>query len=141
MALFATAHAASGRAEPVRRGAHDRSRIRRGRLGTRVVSANRWVAARKLLCVRLDNLGDVLMTTPALRALKERAPSRRITLLASTVGAEAAAFIPEIDETMTYRAPWMKTAPVADAAAGRQFIGELQRRRFDAAIIFTVYSQ
>ena len=30
-----------------------------------------WEDARNLLCVRLDSLGDVLMTTPAIRALKE----------------------------------------------------------------------
>ena len=27
-----------------------------------------WSDARALLCVRLDTIGDVLMTTPALRA-------------------------------------------------------------------------
>jgi ADP-heptose:LPS heptosyltransferase len=29
-----------------------------------------WQRARRVLCVRLDQLGDVLMTTPAIRALK-----------------------------------------------------------------------
>jgi ADP-heptose:LPS heptosyltransferase len=33
--------------------------------------------------VRLDNLGDVLMTTPALRALEESQPERHVTLLTS----------------------------------------------------------
>ena len=54
------------------------------------VSAERWSQARNILAVRLDNLGDVLMTTPALRAIKESDPRRRITLLASEAGAEAA---------------------------------------------------
>ncbi|HXD51782.1 MAG TPA: glycosyl transferase, partial [Burkholderiales bacterium] len=40
-----------------------------------------WDQAQNLLCVRLDSLGDVLMTTPAIRALKHSAPGRRITLL------------------------------------------------------------
>ena len=30
----------------------------------------RWSRALNLLCIRLDNMGDVLMCTPALRALK-----------------------------------------------------------------------
>ena len=30
-----------------------------------------WSLVRRLLAVRLDSLGDVLMTTPALRALRE----------------------------------------------------------------------
>ena len=50
-----------------------------------------WSQARNILCVRLDALGDVLMTTPALRALKTSHPGRRITLLTSPAGAEAAA--------------------------------------------------
>ena len=40
--------------------------------GTGKMSASfGWEDARNLLCVRLDSLGDVLMTTPAIRALKE----------------------------------------------------------------------
>ena len=29
-----------------------------------------WETAARLLCIRLDSLGDVLMMTPAIRALK-----------------------------------------------------------------------
>lgn len=49
-----------------------------------------WRNAQELLCVRLDSIGDVLMTTPAIRALKESNPARRITLLTSSAGAEVA---------------------------------------------------
>ncbi len=49
-----------------------------------------WADAKRLLCVRLDTMGDVLMTGPALRALRESAPGRRITLLTSAAGAAAA---------------------------------------------------
>ena len=40
-----------------------------------------WAAAKRLLCVRLDTLGDVAMMEPALRALRRAAPGRRLTLL------------------------------------------------------------
>jgi ADP-heptose:LPS heptosyltransferase len=53
--------------------------------------------AREVLCVRLDTMGDVLMTGPALRALREAAPGRRLTLLTSAPGAAAAALMPEVD--------------------------------------------
>ena len=36
-----------------------------------------WNGARSILAVRLDSIGDLLMTTPALRALKEGRPARR----------------------------------------------------------------
>ena len=38
-----------------------------------------WSSARRILCVRLDTIGDVLMTGPALRALCRE--GRRVTLM------------------------------------------------------------
>ena len=50
----------------------------------------RWQAARRILAVRLDNLGDVLVTTPAIHAVKVSLPDAAITLLASPVGTQVA---------------------------------------------------
>ncbi|HET7598421.1 MAG TPA: glycosyl transferase, partial [Burkholderiales bacterium] len=66
-----------------------------------------WLAAERILCVRLDSMGDVLMTTPAMRALKNGG-GRRVTLLASSAGAAIARFLPEVDEAIEFTAPWMK---------------------------------
>lgn len=99
-----------------------------------------WSSARRILAVRLDNLGDVLMTTPALRALRGTDPQRRITLLASPSGAAAVPFVPEIDAVIVTGGPWMPgdvTKPPALLAT----IDRLREERFDAAVIFTVYSQ
>ena len=99
-----------------------------------------WSEAKNVLAVRLDNIGDVLMTTPAIRALKESVPGRRVTLLTSTAGAQVAPFIREIDQVITFAAPWMKATgdePTMDGA----MIVQLAARNFDAAVIFTVYSQ
>ena len=101
-----------------------------------------WSNAQSVLCVRLDTLGDVLMTTPAIRALKESRPGRRITLLTSRRGAEVAPFVPEIDEAIAYDAPWMPSIePRTDSGPDLDMAAELRRRRFDAAAIFTVYTQ
>ncbi len=101
-----------------------------------------WAGARKILCVRLDALGDVLMTTPALRALKEARSGRWITLLTSPAGAEAAALLPSVDEVIVYEAPWMKaTAHRSDSRADHALVKRLRDDHFDAAAIFTVYSQ
>lgn len=99
-----------------------------------------WSGVRNLLCVRLDSLGDVLMTTPALRALRESLPDCRLTLLTSAAGAEAARHIPEVDEAIAFQAPWMK-ASGASAAEDHAMVETLASRAFDAAVIFTVYSQ
>lgn len=106
------------------------------------MASDRWADAKNLLCVRLDALGDVLLTSPALRALKESTPGRRITLLTSRAGAAAAELIPDVDRVLQYDAPWMKaTAPGADASREFELIEQLRNGRFEGAAIFTVYSQ
>ena len=106
---------------------------------TRAIS---WSQARRILCVRLDTLGDVLMTSPALRALKESDPDRRLTLLTSSAGAEISSLIPEIDGVITYGAPWMKsTTSRTTTRPETQMIERLHLANFDAAVIFTVYTQ
>lgn len=105
-----------------------------------------WRSARRILVVRLDNLGDVLMTTPAISALAasnlplEPGPRRRITLLASRAGAAVSGHVPAIDEVIVYDAPWVK-GPERSGQADRRFMAKLAQRRFDAAVIFTVSTQ
>ena len=98
-----------------------------------------WSSARRIMCVRLDTIGDVLMTGPALRAL--RGEGRRVTLMTSPSGAAIAELMPEVDELLVYEAPWMKATPARDAVADRLLIDSLAARAFDAAVIFTTFSQ
>ncbi|HEX2979015.1 MAG TPA: lipopolysaccharide heptosyltransferase II [Anaerolineaceae bacterium] len=101
-----------------------------------------WGNVRRLLAVRLDSMGDVLMTTPAIRAIKESIPGVSITLLTSKSGAEVAQMVPEIDEAIVYAAPWMKASPSSSSSQiDHSMIDWLIRERFDAAVIFTVFSQ
>jgi lipopolysaccharide heptosyltransferase II len=86
-------------------------------------------------------MGDVLMTTPALRALKEANARRRLTLLTSRGGAEVAPLVPEIDDVIAYDPPWMKATHYCSRAGDEALIARLRRLRFDGAVIFTVYSQ
>jgi len=107
-----------------------------------VTASPAWDRARNILCVRLDALGDVLMTTPALRALKGSGPGRRLTLLTSPSGSAVAPMIPEVDDCWVYEPPWMKaTAGRGDPAADLAMIDRLRSGGFDAAAIFTVHSQ
>ena len=100
-----------------------------------------WAAARNVLAVRLDQTGDLLMTTPALRALRANG-ARRVTLLTSPAAAEAAALVPDLDDVIVYDAPWMKaTAPRCSSAPDLALIERMRAQRFDAGVIFTVYSQ
>ena len=40
-----------------------------------------WLKARNILAVRLDNIEDVVMLGPALRAVKETSPQARLTIM------------------------------------------------------------
>lgn len=104
-------------------------------------TGSRWHDAERLLCVRLDSLGDVLMTSPAMRALKESRPGRRITLLTSDSGAEGARLLPEIDDVIVFGAPWMKLPKAPPPEATLEMAERLRAGRFDGAVMFTVYSQ
>lgn len=96
---------------------------------------------KRILCVRLDRLGDILMTTPAMHALRTSAPNRHITLLTSSVGAKAAPFLGDVDEVIAYDAPWHGSTPGAAPSADLAMQRRLDAGRYDAAAIFTVYSQ
>src|SRR5579875_397753 len=104
---------------------------------------NEWLAARNILAMRMDNIGDVLMLGPALRAIKESSPSALLTLLASPAGATAAPLLPKIEDVITWRAIWQDVGgrmPL-DPDNERRLISLLAGRKFDAAIIFTSFSQ
>lgn len=100
-----------------------------------------WSAVRHILAVRLDSMGDVLMTTPAFRALRSGPAVERLTLLTSPAGAAIAAMVPEVDEVIVYEAPWMKAGAERGVDYDQALVERLQAARFDAAAIFTVYSQ
>ena len=67
-----------------------------------------WSGVKHVLCVRLDTMSGVLLTTPALRALRQSLPGCRLAMLTSASGAQAARLIPEIDAVFRYEAVWMK---------------------------------
>jgi ADP-heptose:LPS heptosyltransferase len=102
-----------------------------------------WRAAQRVLVVRLDNLGDVLVTTPAIHAVRESLPNGSITLLASPVGAQAGRLNPDIDDVIVYQAPWMDPWHELPLEPEREqaMVRTLTAGQFDAAIIFTSFRQ
>ncbi len=102
-----------------------------------------WRAVRRVPAVRLDNLGDVLVMTPAMHAIRQSLPQASLTLLASPIGAQAGRLNPDIDDVIVYQAPWMdpwQKLP-RDPEREQQMIALLRERQFDGAIIFTSFRQ
>jgi lipopolysaccharide heptosyltransferase II len=100
-----------------------------------------WAAARRVLAVRLDNLGDVLMTTPAIAAIRESLPAAQVTLLASRSGALLKPHLDAVDDVIAHQAPWVAHDRPASALEDFNLIHTLAERGFDAAVIFTVCTQ
>jgi ADP-heptose:LPS heptosyltransferase len=103
---------------------------------------NEWLRARNILAVRLDNAGDVIMLGPALHAVKAASPEARITLLATNAGTAAAALLPQIDDVITWRPLWQDLGHLPfDPQRELELVHLLAERAFDAALIFTSFSQ
>ncbi|MCE7064924.1 glycosyltransferase family 9 protein [Dyadobacter sp. CY326] len=94
---------------------------------------------KNILCIRADNMGDVIMASPAMRALKNTFHSN-ITLLTSKAGAIIAPYLDCVDELMICNLPWVQST---GSQSGELLLlaEEIRQRKFDAVIIFTVYSQ
>lgn len=95
----------------------------------------------RVLAIRLDTIGDVIMTTPALGAMVDA--GSRVTLLTSSFGAALAPMLPYLERVLTLDVPWMKHGEerAPSASAQLRMIERLKAQRFDAAVIFTVSTQ
>jgi ADP-heptose:LPS heptosyltransferase len=96
-------------------------------------------ARNRVLVVRLDSLGDVVVCGPAVRAVA--AGAAHVTVLAGPRGAEAARLLPGVDEVLLFDAPWISpdgrpVDPAAVTALVEQLCG-----RFDAALVLTSFHQ
>lgn len=101
-----------------------------------------WRGVRRLLAVRVDNLGDVLMTTPALAAAAASVPGLEVTLLGGRGVAAVADHLPMVHDVIAARVPWVRhedggPAPDDDLA----LVERLRQGAFDAAVLFTVCTQ
>lgn len=93
-----------------------------------------------VLVARLDNIGDVLLAGPAVRAVASTA--RRVTFLAGPAGAPAARLLPGVDEVLTWDSPWSGfSPPVVDRATTDAFVDRVGGDAVDAAVILTSFHQ
>jgi predicted lipopolysaccharide heptosyltransferase III len=83
-----------------------------------------------ILLVRLRLIGDVVFTTPVIRALRRQYPSARLTYLVESAAAPVVANNPHLSQVLVlaHRRGWQRI--VDDLAMARQ----LRRARFDLAI-------
>jgi len=94
-------------------------------------------APQRILLLRLERIGDLVMTLPAIAAVRALAPSAQIDLVVGSWNAQLATAIPSVDEVETLDAQWL-----ARDGGGRGLTQLLKhaagwrRKHYDLAINF-----
>ncbi|EME60827.1 glycosyltransferase family 9 protein [Amycolatopsis decaplanina] len=93
-----------------------------------------------VLVARMDNLGDVLLAGPCVRAVA--ADSERVVLLTGPRGRAAGELLPGVDEVITWCAPWIDPEPPPVTRKDTDaFVRRLREFSFDAALVLTSFHQ
>jgi ADP-heptose:LPS heptosyltransferase len=66
---------------------------------------------RRILIYKLDHIGDLLMATPALRAIRERYPAAEITIVLGEWNLPIIEGSPAVDRTIVFNSPRFTRAP------------------------------
>ena len=95
---------------------------------------------RSILAIRLDLMGDLLFTLPALYALREAAPQARITLAVQPYTAQVARAAPFVDRVITLDVSgWRRPGAWARGDAPRQIkaaASEVRSEQYDLCVSF-----
>lgn len=90
---------------------------------------------RSILFLRLERIGDLLMTLGPLDTLRARAPEAKIHLVVGRWNADVAALITSVDSWESLDAPWLARGSSADAPATlARRASRWRERRFDLAL-------
>jgi ADP-heptose:LPS heptosyltransferase len=96
---------------------------------------------RRVLVVRLDGAGDVLLAGPAIRAVAS-APDTEVTLLCGPAGADAGRILPGVARVLVWASPWIvNPAPPISRVALDRLVDELAAHEFAEAVLFTSFHQ
>ena len=93
---------------------------------------------RRILVIRLDLLGDLVMTLPAIAALRARWPAATITVLCTPAAQEIARRSAAVDEVLVFNPNVVRSLvwwlQPASYSALFSLVGQLRSRRFDLAM-------
>ena len=86
---------------------------------------------RRILLIRTDRIGDVLLSTPAIKAVRDAYPNAHIAMMVRPYAADIVDGNPYLDEVILYD----KDGEHKSIFATLKFAAGLRKKRFDLAII------
>ena len=96
---------------------------------------------RRVLVVRLDAAGDVLLAGPAVRAVAA-APDTEVSLLCGPAGASAGRLLPGVRRVLEWASPWIVApAPPVSGPDIDRVVAMLAEHAFDEAVVLTSFHQ
>lgn len=88
----------------------------------------------KILVVRIDRLGDIAMSTPAFKAIRDVFPHSHITLLAARMSRDLVEAMPTFDRIIYFDAPWVVKKQGGAIKRLLKTIKKLRKEKFDLAV-------
>lgn len=91
---------------------------------------------RRIVFIKLDHIGDAVMASPILRALREWAPGAEITVVARPQSAEYFRGLPVVSRVVTADVPWIQpdSSPLANLRACLALAGKIAAGHYDLAV-------
>lgn len=87
--------------------------------------------SKKILIVRLDRIGDVVLSTPVIKALRDAYPDGHIAMMVRSFAREIVEGNPYLSEVIIYD----KDRSHKGVIGNYKFIKELKKKKFDTAVV------
>lgn len=90
---------------------------------------------RKILVIRAEGIGDMVLATPFFKALKKKYPHSHIACLATSISAEVIEDNPHIDSVITFDPPWYhQTKGMSGRSELLDIMRRIRKNRYDMGI-------
>jgi heptosyltransferase-2 len=96
-----------------------------------------YAKVKKIAIIKLDQIGDVILSIPAIANIRERFPDALITMVVNPLSEPIAKLFPYIDEVLCYNARFFDrsgNAKILDIPKGIRFAVNMRKRNFDLIV-------
>ncbi|MBI3016362.1 MAG: putative lipopolysaccharide heptosyltransferase III [Candidatus Tectomicrobia bacterium] len=93
--------------------------------------------AERILLIKLREIGDLLLTTPAVRAVRSAYPRSYLAMLVNSGTEEVVQGNPDLDEVLVFERGWKNLPFLERCWREGLFVAQVRKRRFDVVFDFT----